>query len=246
MRSRLANRLRCVSAALVLSSLLVACVESEAPEVVDAPPIAVIDFAEFESPTVGTPYVEIWVSPDGPQPIKFEVPRYPARYVHSGYSGKVSADMTLSADGSIARVEWSESEPEGIFELNAGIALGRWRFNAGEDGPDRKVQVFFCFRGGDADWPAEAPHVEACKSYDCNSRGPRYPREAREAKIEGNVQIRAYVSPDGRISRQEILESPSPLLSSAAMKGIERWRFDVVGPSCTDIPVIVPFNFSLQ
>jgi len=186
------------------------------------------------------------VSPEGPQPIKFDLPRYPKRYLYSGYSGKVSASVTLADDGSVRRVDWFESEPEGIFELDAGFALGRWRFSAQSDVPDREVQVFFCFRSGDADWPAEAPGADDSYSYDHQLPPPKYPSEARKQKIEGQVQIRAYVSPDGRIRRQDVLDSSSPLLTSAAMEGVARWVVHPTGPACAEVPLTIPFNFSLQ
>ena len=246
MRSRLANRLRCVSAALVLSSLLVACVESEAPEVVDAPPIAVIDFAEFESPTVGTPRVEYWLDPTGPQPIRSQVPEYP--WPDGFISGGVAVDLKIDADGMVRDARVVDSDPPGMFELEVGLTLGRsWRFEPSEEGSSsREVRIYFCFHGGDADWPAQALSTWPLndQSYQHVSR-PTYPKEARKAGIEGTVLLRVYVMPNGHVARQEVVESPSSLLDQAAMKGVSGWRFEVVR-SCVDIPVLVPINFSLQ
>jgi protein TonB len=57
---------------------------------------------------------------------------------------------------------------------------------------------------------------------------PRYPEEAREAKIQGKVVVRAVVGTYGRVSVAEIIESPDPLLSEAAREAVEQWRYEPV------------------
>ena len=240
MRNRVAHGVRCVSTVFVLSSLLVACAESEAPEVVNAPTDDVSNVAGFGPPTVGTPYVEVWISPDGSQPTKTELPRYPALWLYSGFSGEVTATVRVAADGSASEVSWLNSEPDDKFEPDALLSLGRWRFRPSLEAEERETTVNFCFRSGDAPYVGDSIYHQHHRS------PPVYPREARKARIEGDVLIRAYVSPVGRVIRQEVLESSSPLFSEAAKKGIARWGFDVVGVSCTEIPIVVPIHFSLE
>ena len=53
---------------------------------------------------------------------------------------------------------------------------------------------------------------------------PAYPRIAREARIQGEVVLRAIISQDGRIEGLQVVNG-HPLLAPAAVSAVSQWRF---------------------
>ncbi|MFV2071479.1 MAG: TonB family protein, partial [Thermoanaerobaculales bacterium] len=74
--------------------------------------------------------------------------------------------------------------------------------------------------------------------------GPKYPEEARKAKITGIVQVRALVTREGFVEDVEVLESPDALLSEAAVGAVRTWRFDPA--LCDGTPVDVWYNITIK
>jgi len=66
--------------------------------------------------------------------------------------------------------------------------------------------------------PSEAPVLLAKVE-------PRYPEAARRAGIEGTVVLEAWIDTDGRVARIGVLNSPSPILSDAAVAAVRLWRY---------------------
>jgi len=54
---------------------------------------------------------------------------------------------------------------------------------------------------------------------------PIYPPNARMMRIEGPVALQAHVTPDGNVDKVKVL-SGNPLLASAAVEAVKRWKFD--------------------
>ena len=55
---------------------------------------------------------------------------------------------------------------------------------------------------------------------------PAYPRNAKQAKIEGYVTLAVTIKPDGSVSGVSVLESDPPrLFDKAAMDAMRRWKF---------------------
>jgi TonB family protein len=53
---------------------------------------------------------------------------------------------------------------------------------------------------------------------------PKYPRKARQEKIEGSVQLSVSVSTDGKINEIKVLKG-DPLLAEASIHAIKTWHF---------------------
>ncbi|HKE88586.1 MAG TPA: TonB family protein [Vicinamibacterales bacterium] len=51
---------------------------------------------------------------------------------------------------------------------------------------------------------------------------PDYPRNAKAAKIEGDVLVEAVILPDGRVTKVRVLNSPNPALNDAAIKAVQQ------------------------
>lgn len=54
---------------------------------------------------------------------------------------------------------------------------------------------------------------------------PNYPPIAKQARIQGTVQLEAIISRDGRIQNLRVLEG-HPLLAQAAVEGVQQWRYE--------------------
>jgi len=59
------------------------------------------------------------------------------------------------------------------------------------------------------------------------SVSPVYPEVARQAGIEGDVILRVFISPSGRVSDLKILDGP-PILARAAAEAVQQWEYDSV------------------
>jgi protein TonB len=56
---------------------------------------------------------------------------------------------------------------------------------------------------------------------------PVYPYRARSRNLEGHVTLQFMVRTDGGVEQVEVVESePAAVFSSAAVKAVERWRFE--------------------
>jgi protein TonB len=56
---------------------------------------------------------------------------------------------------------------------------------------------------------------------------PEYPSMARQFKLEGTVELNAYVNEDGMVEKSEVV-SGNPILARAAQDGVKKWRFNKV------------------
>ncbi len=78
---------------------------------------------------------------------------------------------------------------------------------------------------------------------------PVYPQGAKEEGVQGIVLLRATVSTEGIPSDFQVLRSPDPRLSEAALEAARQWRFEPARTANgTPIAVYftVTFNFRLQ
>ncbi len=53
---------------------------------------------------------------------------------------------------------------------------------------------------------------------------PHYPEEAKKARIQGNVVLRATIEKDGTVSNLKV-QSGDPMLAKAAVEGVQKWRY---------------------
>lgn len=71
---------------------------------------------------------------------------------------------------------------------------------------------------------------------------PEYPSLAKQMNVSGKVKIQATIAPDGRVTGTHVVGG-SPLLVSAALNALKRWRFEP-GPKTTT--EVVEFSFNGQ
>jgi len=68
---------------------------------------------------------------------------------------------------------------------------------------------------------------------------PVYPELARHMNVHGRVKLEVKVTPDGKVKSIRILGG-HPLLSAAAQRAVEQWRFE---PGPKETSQIVEVNF---
>ena len=75
---------------------------------------------------------------------------------------------------------------------------------------------------------------------------PDYPRNARTAKIEGDVRLEAVILPDGKVTQVRVLHSPNPALNTAAIRAAQQSTYKPGlrngKPDTFTIEVIVSFR----
>jgi protein TonB len=96
--------------------------------------------------------------------------------------------------------------------------------------------------GGSAVIP---PKATAQESSDASKRKvrtrvvPDYPALAKQMNVTGKVKIEATIAADGRVTSTRVVGG-SPLLVSAALDALKKWRFE---PGPKDTTEIIEFSF---
>ena len=76
---------------------------------------------------------------------------------------------------------------------------------------------------------------------------PVYPPLARQARIQGTVQLRAIISKQGTIENL-VLESGHPMLAGAAIDAVRQWRYRpyLLNDDPIEIETEITVNFLLS
>ena len=77
---------------------------------------------------------------------------------------------------------------------------------------------------------------------------PHYPENLKSAKVGGVVAMEALIGTDGTIQDVQVMASPDPDLSNAAVEAVRQWEFSATLLNCTPIEVRmhVTVNFAIQ
>ena len=76
---------------------------------------------------------------------------------------------------------------------------------------------------------------------------PVYPYQARIRGIEGDVVLKIHIDNGGVPSRIEMIHSSGyNILDQAAIKGVEKWRFDPASKNGVNIPFWIEKRFSFR
>jgi len=75
---------------------------------------------------------------------------------------------------------------------------------------------------------------------------PLYPALARQARIQGQVVLRAIISRDGTIENLQVI-SGHPMLAPAAVEAVRQWRYKpyYLNDSAVEVETQVTVNFVL-
>jgi len=85
----------------------------------------------------------------------------------------------------------------------------------------------------------EITHPEAIQKVN-----PKYPEEARKAKIMGHVIVETVINEKGTVDDIKVVESPDESLSEAAVEAVRQWTFEPA--LCDGRPVGVYYNLTIN
>ena len=91
--------------------------------------------------------------------------------------------------------------------------------------------------GGEVKEPKEVSRVQ-----------PQYPEAARKARLQGIVILEAIITKSGSVDSVRVLRGLNPLLDTAAMQAVSRWRYEPATFNGRPVPVYltVTVTFKLQ
>src|SRR5205809_1768212 len=76
---------------------------------------------------------------------------------------------------------------------------------------------------------------------------PKYPPEARRARVEGVVILEATVTAEGTVDKVKVISGP-PMLTAAAVEALTHWKYEPTYLNGQAVPVIptARISFSLS
>jgi TonB family protein len=171
--------------------------------------------------------------------------------VPGGAAVKISARL-LGFDDKLAtfRVIFREGETV-LADSTVGVERGGRALVGGLDGA--AAPYLFVVLEPEAAGQPWAPRVEPGLGWRepvaARKVPPAYPEAARNAGIMGIVVLEAEIAADGKVTDAWELESPSPLLTAAAVEAVRRWEFeparDAAGQAVA-VRYVVTLNFVLR
>jgi TonB family protein len=187
----------------------------------------------------------------GFQPVTKVDPVYPPLARQARIQGDVHLQCTTGPDGHVINIRGISGHP--LLMPAAIDAVQKWVFPAGAAGqfvitvPFRldgavspmisQGQLFRPAAPVTSPQAAQAPEPEGPPPV--SKIDPAYPPLARQARIQGDVRLRASAGPDGHVTHLEVI-SGHPLLVPAAIEAVKQWVF----PSATPerFVIVVPFR----
>jgi len=74
---------------------------------------------------------------------------------------------------------------------------------------------------------------------------PVYPSTARQLRLEGMVEVQAYIKEDGSVERVENV-SGNPVLLRAAQDAVKRWKFTPFKEDGKAVKAVASMNFTFK
>jgi TonB family protein len=150
-------------------------------------------------------------------------PVYPKESTRAGEVGTTVLRLRVSAEGKLLQADVARSS--GFERLDNAVleALAGCRFAPGTlDGVPRETTTALSFK-----WRLEEPPKKAIS--DCLN-GIEYPAESLRAEEQGTTVLRVWFNAANEIERAEIAQSSgSPRLDAAALSGLPRCKFKLLG-----------------
>lgn len=181
-------------------------------------------------------------------------PEYPKKAREAGITGIVVLDTVIDTEGRVTRIHVVKSIP--LLDHAAIETVQQWRYKpATKDG--RPVEVYHSIA---VSFPPEGGAIAPTRREETGTGGedeiyeeggdvrspelikkvtPEYPEEARRAKAQGRVELRAIIGVDGNVESVRVMRSV-PMLDDAAVACVKQWKFRPATKSGR--PVRVRFN----
>ncbi len=162
-----------------------------------------------------------------PVPLEREAPPYPESARLANAEGSVEVTFTVLRTGQVGWVRIVKAEPSGFFEQAALEGVRAWRFTpatrAGTPLECRlRTRVRFTL--------ADVATVRADSAAADGLASPSYPPAAREARLEGYVELTLKVAADGRVAQAEVTAAmPRGEFERSALAAVKSWRLPPTG-----------------
>ena len=75
---------------------------------------------------------------------------------------------------------------------------------------------------------------------------PRYPDDAKQRQVQGNVEVEAVVKTDGTVGDVTVTKSLDPQLDEEAVNATKQWRFRPGTKDGTTVDVIVQIEMTFR
>jgi TonB family protein len=188
---------------------------------------------------------------------------YPPEAREGKIEGDVVASFWVSDTGDVKNVRAFKSDL--LLAKAVEETVSKWKFKPVLSG-DKAIPVYVTasFRfvlsdddqrvNGVAPQIGPASHPQRVRVSEGISVGllvlkvqPEYPSEAREARIQGQVLLKAVISKEGSIE-QLTLVSGHPMLAPAAIDAVKQWRYRpyLVMGYPVEVDTQIRVNFQLQ
>jgi TonB family protein len=197
-------------------------------------------------------------------PVETSTPIYPPAAKEQKIQGQVVGTILVAETGNVEGVYGFKGDP--LLAAASEDAAKKWKFKpVMKDGQPLPVFATATFNFVLPDGPQDTKDVvtdigmarrlpERIRVSNGISRGmvlrkvnPSYPEEARKARIQGTVVLRAKISKDGKIADLQATSGPEALIP-AAMQAVRQWQYKpflIMGwPVEVDTEILV--NFALR
>lgn len=174
-------------------------------------------------------------------------PSYTAAALRDGIEGSVFLECLVSTDGAVGDVRVVRSLDRRLDE-QATSALKQWRFKPGTKGgtavPVRvEVEMTFSLEGKGPALGSPEVHVPGAQGVTLpkvvHEIKPSYTTAAREAGIQGIVELEVVVLPTGDVGDVRVSAPLEPSLDNEAIKAVKQWRFEPGKKDGKPVPVQV-------
>jgi TonB family protein len=197
-------------------------------------------------------------------PIETPKAIYPPAAKEQKVQGQVVGTILVSESGSVENVHFFKGDP--LLTAAAVEAAKKWKFKpVVKDGKPIAVvaRTTFNFVLADdvqdgKDVAAELDQIRSVPQRVRVSQGvsagllahrvqPDYPLEARQARIQGAVVLRAVIGKDGSIEKLTLV-SGHPMLAPAAIDAVQQWRYRpyLLLGSPVEVDTEISVNFQLR
>lgn len=177
--------------------------------------------------------------------IKETKPAYTKSAMERRIQGAVWLAVVVQADGTVGEDVRVTKSLDPDLDQQAIKAARQWRFKPGtKDGQPVAVEVnlemTFALRGG----PVYTAGNGVTPPQPTKQVNPKYTDAARQARIQGSVQLSGIVETDGLIGSIQVVKGLDSELDEQAVQALSQWRFKPGQKDGADVRVRVTIEMT--
>lgn len=205
---------------------------------------------------------------------KKPAPSYPQEAIDKGLGGDVVLIVEYSTDGSVIAVQRIVGDP--VLAKASIEAASNWKFRPIVEkrqksrgvtylgfrfvAKDQSVSSSLPFGKWQETPPNPAPsdstthpgrvRISSGVAAQNKLRGtnPRYPDSAKSNRVQGEVQLRAWIDKQGNISLLEVVKAPSQDLAVSAIEAVKTWQYQpyVLNGEPVEVETVIVVRYTLS